>query len=357
MPDPGMLVNKAGNVKWAASFAVMLVCVMIPALTLNYFLSPPPAAGQEATVTIDPGATTKDIAETLHSLGLIRSPLYFRLMARHLGVDGLLKPGTYRIRPGATVKEILDLLHKGATETFRLTVPEGFTVNEIAKLVERFGVGPAGAFLKECTRFADEIGLYDQEESKALILQPMEGYLFPDTYVFGVHATCRDIIEEMYNRFSRVFDERRTSRTDEIGLSVHQVLTLASIVEKEARVPEERPIIAGVYINRLKRGMKLDADPTVLYAMGRSSGTLTYKDLEVDSPYNTYKLTGLPPGPICNPGEASVDSVLWARDVDYLYFVARDDGTHVFSKTLREHLNNKKSIKEARSNGSNKVEE
>lgn len=348
MPGPGMLVNRPANVKWAVSFTIMLVCVMIPALTLNYFLSPPPAADKETTVTIKPGATTKDIATTLHSLGLIRSPLYFRLMARHLGVDGLLKPGTYRIRPGTTVKEILDLIHRGTTETFRLTVPEGFTVNEIAHLVERFGVGPATAFIKECSRFAGEIGLYDQEESE-LIAQPMEGYLFPDTYVFGVHATCRDVIEEMYNRFSLVFDERRTRRADEIDLSVHQVLILASIVEKEARVPEERPIIAGVYLNRLKRRMKLDADPTVLYAMGKSSGTLTYKDLEVDSPYNTYKFAGLPPGPICNPGEASIDSVLWARDVDYLYFVATDDGTHIFSKTLREHLKNKKSIKEARS--------
>lgn len=349
MPSPGMFTKKATNVKWALLFIGVLGCVMAPAVTLNYFLSPPPATGDAVTLKVSAGATTKDIAETLYSRGLIRSPLYFRLTARHLGVDGLLKSGTYQIRPGTTVREILDLLHKGAVETFRLTVPEGFNVREIADLVERSGVGSKEAFLEECADFMSEIGLYDLNGSDGFAIEPMEGYLFPDTYVLGVNATCRDVIEEMYDRFCDVFDERRIDRANDIDFSVHEVITLASIVEKEAKIPEERPVIAGVYLNRLKRGMKLDADPTVLYAMGKSSGLLTYKDLEIDSPYNTYKVAGLPPGPICNPGEASIDAVLWAQEVDYLYFVARDDGTHIFSKTLREHLSNKKSIKEARS--------
>jgi UPF0755 protein len=345
VPEVGLTQNMNMKNKKTALFVLGLLCVMSPALILNYLLSPPTSQeGVLIAVKVNPGASTREIAQLLYSHRLIKSPLFFRLMAKNLGIDGSLRSGTYSLMMGSTMREILDLMRKGIIETQKLTVPEGFTAEKIGRLVEELGIATTEAFLTECREFAKE---HEFAGIDPAVIEPLEGYLFPDTYVFGMNVTPREIIKTMNSRFYKVFDEERASRAKQIGLSVHEVVTLASIVEREAKVPEERPVIAGVYLNRLSRGMKLDADPTVLYALGKTAG-LTTRDLSVDSPYNTYEVIGLPPGAICNPGKASIDSVLWATEVDYLYFVAKDDGTHVFSKTLKEHSRNIRLIKEAR---------
>jgi len=177
----------------------------------------------------------------------------------------------------------------------------------------------------------------------------LEGYLFPDTYLVPYGARARDAVDMMLSRMDRVFGDSLFARAAQQGMTPNQVLTLASIVEAEARVPDERPRVAAVYRNRLRRGMRLEADPTVAYAMGGYRGRLLYADLEVDSPYNTYRKAGLPPGPICSPGEAAIHAALYpAPDTSSLYFVARGDGSHIFTRTLREHLAAVKSVRAER---------
>ncbi|HEY8415546.1 MAG TPA: endolytic transglycosylase MltG [Thermaerobacter sp.] len=303
-----------------------------------------PGAAEPVPVTIPQGASTAEIARILHEHGLIRHPLAFRIRARQEGLDGRLQAGVYRLNAGMSTPEILDKLARGDILTARFTIPEGFTV---AQIVERLG----------------NMGLVDREELRAALeeaarewpylprdaqlREPLEGYLFPDTYrvpvgAEGRVADPRVIVRAMLDRFEEVFDRRRRERARQLGLSVHEVVTLASIIEREAKVPDERPLISAVYHNRLRRGMKLDADPTTLYAVGRTSGPLTRRDLRVDSPYNTYRYPGLPPGPIGAPGAGAIDAALYPADTDYLYFVLRPDGSgrHRFARTLEEHNRN-----------------
>ena len=174
----------------------------------------------------------------------------------------------------------------------------------------------------------------------------LEGYLFPDTYYVPRNIRARTMIETMLARFRAVFDDSLAQRTRQIGFTAHEILTLASIIEREARVEEERPIISGVFHRRLKLRRPLEADPTVEYALGMRKKRLLYKDLEVDSPYNTYRYPGLPPGPICNPGRASILAALYPAETPYLYFVAKGDGTHEFTSSERDHLNAKRRIRQ-----------
>jgi len=296
-----------------------------------------PSQGSVRTVVIPPGATTREVAELLHGAGLIRDPVVFRLYARFRGLDGRIQSGEYELSAGMSAEQILDQLVRGQVVERSITIPEGLTVAEVAQRLGEAGVVDPEEFLAAVAASTAADAWVPRD---APVRVRLEGYLFPATYRYRRGVTGTDLVAMMVERFRQVWTPEYEERARELGLTVHQVVTLASIVEEEAQVPEERPIIAGVYLNRLRLGMKLDADPTVRYALQKPPDQdLTLSDLQVDDPYNTYRYPGLPPGPICNPGEASIRAVLFPAEHDYLYFVARGDGSgrHRFSRTLEEH--------------------
>lgn len=302
--------------------------------------SPLPASSPGVLVEVRPGDSTGAVAHSLKRAGLIRNEVFFRAVARAIGADGRIQAGEYMFSSGSYVWEILRQMVEGRVVVYPITIPEGTRLTQIAAILEERGFADSRKFLKIASDPGFIPGLATPEEL-ANTMYPLEGYLFPDTYYLRKGLTEEDIIRMMLSRFNQVFNEELKAKARSMGLSVHQVATLASIVEKEAASAEERPIIAAVYLNRLRIGMNLEACPTVLYATGKIDGSpVLFKDLEVDSLYNTYKNPGLPPGPICSFGKASLEAVLNPASVDYLYFVSKNDGTHAFARTFEEHLQN-----------------
>ncbi|QJA05767.1 endolytic transglycosylase MltG [Thermosulfurimonas marina] len=291
-----------------------------------------PAAERPApqVIYIPPGTPVKEVAHLLRARGLLRSEWGFYLEGLRLGLLSRLKAGEYELSPHQSPAEILRQLAEGRVITHIVTIPEGANVWEVADLLERAGLISRKEFL---ARALDS----DLAHSLGIPGPTVEGFLFPDTYYFVKGLSAEEIIRIMVERFWEVW-RKYEPRARELGVSVYEVVTLASIVEKEAVLSREKPLIAAVYWNRLRRGMPLQADPTVRYALRRFRGRLYYKHLRVDSPYNTYRYPGLPPTPIANPGEKSLRAVLYPAKVPYLYFVSRGDGSHKFSTTYREHL-------------------
>jgi len=289
------------------------------------------------------GAGAAAIGRELQAAGLIDHPRLFALYADLRGAGGRLKAGHYRFRIGDGWGMLVTAMEEGRVVTLPITIPEGFTVDEIA---------PRLAQVADVS--ADSIRSLAGDTAVARRMHvpgpTLEGYLFPDTYRFAEGIPPDEALSAMVDRYRSFWDAEKRSRADSIGLDERQVVTLASIVEKEAKRSEERPIIAGVYLNRLRRGMRLQADPTVQYALGTTKARLLYADIDrvADDPYNTYTHAGLPPGPIASPGEASLRAVLWPAHVPYLYFVARSDGSHVFSVTERQHVRAKNRIRRER---------
>jgi UPF0755 protein len=305
---------------------------------------------------VEPGQSASDIGAALEKQGLIRSARLFRLMVERDGVGGRLAAGEYELSPSMSTPEVIAALAGGRVRPApALTVPEGWRAEEIAWRLDTILPGRGQELLAV---------VYDDADlAESLGVGPdgsLEGYLFPDTYELAKEQDVRALVKKMVGQFERRFDPARREAAASLGLSVAEAVTLASIVEREAAVPEERPLIAAVYLNRLAAGMRLQADPTVQYALAKpglpTPGTglwqrdLTLKDLEVASPYNTYQQAGLPPGPICNPGLAALDAVVHPATSDALYFVARGDGAHVFARTLDEHLAN---VRQYQSSGPN----
>jgi UPF0755 protein len=322
--------------------AVLAVCLAAAFLLLSqvrHFLLPPavPASGPvPVLVTIPPGASSRQIAGLLQEAGLVRSAIVFEYYARYRGADQGLQAGTYRFTYGMTAYAILRQLAAGETyrPTVAVTIPEGFTVEQIAARLSEAGVVDDDAFLAAAAAAAPRLGRQLPGQRHAL-----EGFLFPDTYAFEPQTSPDAVISRLQQRLAEVFDEPLRNRARELGFDTHQVLTLASLIEREARVPEERELISAVLHNRLRLGMPLQVDATVLYALGRHQEVVLYRDLEIDSPYNTYRVAGLPPGPIASPGRAAILAALYPADVDYLYYVTRKDGSggHYFARTLAEH--------------------
>ncbi|WP_457756042.1 endolytic transglycosylase MltG [Thermodesulfatator indicus] len=309
----------------------LLIIVYIGAWIYNLTL--PAAQGNKATpqiVFIEPGTPLKKVALLLEQKGLIRNKWVFIGEAYILGLTDKIKAGEYELDPRDPPQKILKILSEGRVITHYVTIPEGYNIYEIARLLDKAGLCSRNDFLQV---------VQDKEFLKKFDIpgDTAEGFLFPDTYAFWRGISCRLIVATMIKRFWEVWNSEFAERAKELGLSVKEVVTLASIVEKEAVMPQERPIIASVFWNRLKRGMKLQSDPTVRYAVKRFYSRLRYRDLRYRDPYNTYIYPGLPPGPICNPGKASIKAVLYPAKTDYLYFVSKGDGTHYFSRTLREH--------------------
>lgn len=308
-----------------------------------------PAGDDDTPVifVVEPGETAVTIAHRLEAEGLITDATLFRRLLVYRGADQTLAAGTYQLRRTMTMDEIILALQSGRPEEIVITIPEGWRAEEIAEHLEAQGLFPAEAYLAlvhEPARFQEEFPFLRDLPAGATL----EGFLFPDTYrVIKNETTPEAFIRMQLATFDRRVSQELREGMAAKGMSLYEGIILASLVEREAVVDEERPLIAGVFENRWRDGMLLNADPTVQYALGyqEAEGTwwkrpLTLDDLEVDSPYNTYKYPGLPPGPICNPGLAAIRAVALAPPTDFYYFVARGDGTHVFARTLEEHVQN-----------------
>ena len=289
-----------------------------------------PGTGAPARVTIPPRASMRVAAESLSKAGIIKFPRLFRVYASVRGGDRTIRAGTYALHKDAGWGFVLGELRSGRAIIHVVTIPEGFSLPQIAATVASKLSQPADS-VEAAARDTALLHRLDVPTATA------EGYLFPDTYTFHDGTTARVAVDAMVKRFEQIWKPEWTARLDTIHLSRNDVMALASIVEKEARLPEERPVIAAVYMNRLRTGMLLQADPTVQYALGKHVARVLYKDLDVESPYNTYKHKGLPPGPIASPGRPSIQAALYPANVPYLYFVAFPDGHHEFRADLKGH--------------------
>lgn len=317
------------------------------ALALLQVEAPASDEPRRVRLVVREGESAATIAQKLADRGLIRHPEVFRWVARWRGVDERFLPGEYELSPTMTLTEIMHVLQAGDPRTGLVTWIEGWRAAQMADVLDARGVVSRAAFLASVARA-------DQPLARRLELPAeatLEGYLFPDSYQLGPATSAESFIATALGTFERRVIPLWQRRRDTSGLTLHEVVTLASIVEREAQRPEERAVIAGVFLNRLRRAMPLQADPTVQFALagpaparrpadGYWKSPLTEADLAVDSPYNTYRRAGLPPGPIASPGLAAIQAVLEPQHTDYLYFVARDDGRHVFARTYEEHLRN-----------------
>jgi UPF0755 protein len=327
---------------WATAAALIVLTIVVSASvgvwawkTLHHSYKGYPEA--DLLHEVLPGQDAGSILRDLEAKGVVNNALLARIyLVRVLG-DPPLRAGEYRFDTPLTVPETLDKLVVGDVVTYPITIVEGLTLEETAAHLAAEGFGDEAVFLEEMLS-ADRISELDPEASS------LEGYLFPDTYSFAKGTSEEEIVSALVSTFLRLFErDVRPALSPEDERTARQIVILASVVEKEARLDEERPTIAGVYANRLRKGIALYADPTIVYALkqqGRWDGNIRRPDLKLDSPYNTYLYPGLPPGPIASPGLASLVAAARPAEVPYLYFVSRNDGSHVFSSTLAEHNRN-----------------
>ncbi len=297
--------------------------------------------GNPVRVIVPRGASFRVAADSMAASGVIRTAFLFRVYARLHGRDRQIQAGTYLLRRGTAWSDVVRALNGGSGIINRVTIPEGFTIAQITPVLVR-----------ALNTASDSVDVVVRDSAlRARVGDPaptLEGYLFPDTYVFAPGTSAREAVTEMVKRFEREWKPEYSVQAQALGYTRHQIVTMASIVEKEARLPEERPVIAAVYYNRLKDGMPLQADPTVQFALGHHTDRVLYRDLTVDSPYNTYLHPGLPPGPIASPGGASLRAALRPANVPFLYFVAAPDGHHEFRATMAGHEQAKRAVRAER---------
>jgi UPF0755 protein len=282
------------------------------------------------TFIIKPGQNLKKIAANLEEQAIISNQTYFILFTKFKKADKKLKAGEYILSAAKSPEQILEILKKGKIKLYRITVPEGLNIKEIAFIVEKAHFCSKSDFQNLCKNktFIKSLGL--QAAS-------LEGYLFPDTYFFSKQASCKKIITTMVDHFKKIFTIEWKLTAKKMNFSIHEIVTLASIIEKETGDATERPLISSVFHNRLKKKMRLESDPTVIYGIKDFDGNITRKHLRTLTPYNTYKIKRLPPGPIANPGALSLHAALNPENTSYLFFVSKKDTTHKFSKTIKEH--------------------
>jgi UPF0755 protein len=330
------------NKKGRYGYVVVLLLFMFLVATGFWWsgsLKPVSDYEQSQVFVLKQGMNAAQIAQELEDLKVIRSAEAFRHLCRIEKADSKLVAGMYYLSPSLSSQEILDILLKGPVpDVVRITIPEGYTVAEIAETLAKNGLGTEQEFYQAMQAFQakDYSFLKDVPSSK----NRLEGFLFPDTYFFAKNVKPQDVIDRFLQRFERELTVETQSRLKELDISIYTWVTKASIVEREAVKPEERPIIAGVFDNRLGKGMALESCATVQYVLGEVKPVLSLEDIAIDSPYNTYKNSGLPPGPIANPGHASLEAVLYSEKTDYFFFVAKNDGSHAFAVTYDEHLRN-----------------
>lgn len=306
------------------------LALMLPA-SFAIFLTTAPGSGKvQKLVELPEGSSLKKIAFSLKRDGLVSNATLFNLYARMKGAGSRLKAGTYQFHDGMPPPELLRKLVDGDVYVRRFTVPEGYSIYQVAELLEQQGYFNKSAFLLQC---------FDRGLLKELNIdgRSVEGYLFPSTYDVSPKMDEAGLIRKMVEQFRKVYDERFAGRVRATGKTRRHVLTMASIIEKEAVVPWERPVISSVFHNRLTKKMPLQSDPTAIYGVRAFGGKVTKQDLDNDSPYNTYRINGLPPGPIGNPSVSSIEAAINPARTAYLFFVAKKDGTHYFTSTLDEH--------------------
>jgi UPF0755 protein len=294
-----------------------------------YLSSPAEKGGKEQVFFVRDGSTLNEVTSELESKRIITGKRLFLLWARLMGYSRSIKAGEYRLSSGMPPLKILETLSKGIVITHPVTIPEGFTIRQIGELLEEKGLVNKDEFLSIT-------GDPDIAKRYGICGHSLEGYLYPDTYQFGRGLSAMSIVDVMVKHFWEVVAPLR-QKVEQSGMTIEEVITLASIVEKETGRAEERPVIASVFKNRLKKRMRLKSDPTVIYGLNDFDGNLKKEHLVQRTPYNTYVIRGLPPGPIANPGKESIEAVLFPAKTDYLYFVSKNDGSHYFSKTLTDH--------------------
>ena len=298
---------------------------------------------KEITVEVPSGSSTDKISTILLDNGLIKNKTIFKFQVKKLEADGKLKAGTFNLNTGMDVEEIVSSLSvsQKSTNTVRFTIPEGYELTQIAEKLAKEGIVDESRFLEltgDKSNFEDKYEFLKQLEPE----QSLEGFLFPSTYEIYKDSEEEVVIEKMLDQFAKIYEKDIAGKLLEMNLSLNEVITLASIVEREGKVDSERPIMSAVFHNRIDQNMALQSCATVQYILGERKEVLTNEDTRIPSPYNTYIHTGLPPGPIASPGEASLIAAVNPADVDYLFFVLTGpDGTHTFTKTYQEHLNAK----------------
>lgn len=318
---------------------LLLALLLVAAVYVQYRRVYEPFRGYPAAeqfIEIPPGAGSGRIGQRLIEAGVIRDETTYRTALWISNAARRLKAGEYRFDRPMTPLEVIDKIARGEVFAITLTFPEGLTIGEMAQIFAAHGLGSAADFRAAAK---DPAPIHALDPAAA----DLEGYLFPETYRMPRRTNASSLVRQMVAQFLRAFTPELRTAAAARGLSVRQSVALASIVERETGKAEERPLIAAVYLNRLKIGMPLQCDPTVIYALrkaGRYSGNLQRDDLSFDSPYNTYRYAGLPPGPIASPGRASLDAVAHPADTDFLYFVSRNDGSHEFARTLDDHNRN-----------------
>ncbi|MCP4117274.1 MAG: endolytic transglycosylase MltG [Desulfobacteraceae bacterium] len=296
----------------------------------KFATSPMDKAGQERVFTIRSGESLTGISRRLEQEGLVGNITLFKLLVRYQGLSKKIQAGEYALSPAMPPRELLTILARGRVKLYRLTIPEGLNLEETATLVEGAGFGSRENFL-QLARDGELTA------SQGIEADDLEGYLFPETYLFARNTSQKEIIRKMVQRFRAVYTPEWQERTRELGFTRHQIVTLASIIEKETGTASERPLISSVFHNRLKRRMRLESDPTVIYGIPNFNGNITRKDLRRTTPYNTYRIKGLPKGPIANPGKHSLEAALFPAKSDFIFFVSKKDTTHKFSTNIRDH--------------------
>ena len=313
---------------WFVSLLILLIPII--AFISYAFLFSPQTPAKPVQFQIQPGAGLNKIASDLQDAGVIRSALAVKVLARWNKQTGQVQAGNYQFKDPATPGEILNRLILGDVEKVSLTIPEGFTLQQIITRTAEKGFGQK----EKLSELAHDVAFIQSLEVEA---DSLEGYLFPETYLFAPGIDEKSLLTMMVSQFHSHADLKLKKEAEGLGLTSHQWVTLASIIEKETGIIAEMPLISSVFHNRLKRNIPLQTDPTVIYGIKNYDGNITRKHLETPTPYNTYLNRGLPPGPIASPGLAALKAAVHPAETKFLYFVARGDGGHQFSKTLKEH--------------------
>jgi UPF0755 protein len=298
-----------------------------------FFFVPPSQRALAKVILVKKGTHLKKVSEILEQEGIVKNRYFFVFLATVLGKKTKVKAGEYEFHTRMLPLEVLDVLVKGHVKRHLVTIPEGYTLSQIAQLLEDLNLVDKKGFLQKTssTVFIDALGL------SQLAGPTLEGFLFPDTYHLLREMDPEEVIQTMVNQFKKVLEPDFANRAAELGITEKEAIILASIIEKETSLPEEKPLISAVFHNRLRKKIPLQSDPTVIYGIKNFNGNLTKEHLLRQTPYNTYRMVGLPPTPICNPGKDSLLAAVHPAPVPYLYFVSKNDGSHHFSSNIEEH--------------------
>ena len=314
---------------------ILILAAIVLGVAINANNNKNLATGENIIITVEPGMTNADIATLLQNKKMINSPVFFRLQSKFARMERSLQAGEYEIVSGMSNWEIIDLFSKGQVRHKTLTIPEGYTIEQIAKKIEESGLGSAEEFKKAAKDYAPYSYM---ETSNYNVIFKAEGFAYPSTYYLSPGSAEKEILAIMVKEFDTQLTEDIRQKAKDKNMSIRDLVNLASLVEKEAVFPEERPVIAGVFLKRLQIQMPLQSDTTIQYILGVQKKEISIADTKIDSPYNTYLYAELPPGPIASPSISTINAVLDPKQTNYLYFVADLEGHHHFTETYQDHL-------------------